>query len=125
MNKAVIYNDHQSTGLLLLESTDNDNLFLNKNYPILEPEITKVLQSKKENIFSFNQFKNRKSNNESNFLQEKNGVIKHVNQRTIGINYNYNPITGKANTIKLIQDKYSNYKLVFKLANFKTNNSIR
>jgi len=125
MNKAIIYNDHQTTGTLLLESTNNDNLFLNKNYPILEPEITKVLQTKKENIFSFNQFKNRKFNNESNFLQEKNGVTKHVNLKTIGINYNYNPITGKTNTIKLIQDKYSNYKLIFKLASFKTNNSIR
>ena len=126
MNKAIIYNEHQSSGMLLLETTNSDNLFLNKNYPILEPEITKVIQSKKENIFSFNQFKNRKNNiKESNFLQEKNGVIKHVNLKTIGINYNYSPITGKTNTIKLIQDKYSQYKLVFKLANFKTNNSIR
>ena len=125
-NKAIIYNNNQTTGLLALEEVDNNNLFKNKNYPILDGEITKVLQVNKENKFSFNQFKNRKSkNNLPIFLKERNGVMEHININSITDNFNYDPITGQVNNIKLIQDRYTNYKLVFKLLEFKTNNSIR
>lgn len=126
-NKAIIYNNNQNSGLLELELTDNKDLFKNKLYPILDTYSTKILQVNKENKFSFNQFKDRKNKtNVPSFIKSKNGVDEMLNIDVIGNNtFNYSPIMGNSNNIKLIQDKHTNYKLIFKLANFKTNNSIR
>lgn len=128
-NRAIIYNDNQNTGLLELEETDNKDLFKNKKYPILEDGLTKVLQVAKENRFSFNQFKNRLSNkNVPMFLESRNGVNKKINPVSLNMNKlsaNFDPIRNNINYVKLIQDKYSNYKFVFKLADFTQNYSIR
>lgn len=127
-NKAIIYNSNQTTGILDLVLTDNNNLFENKKYPILAYDSTKVLQVNKEGRYSFNQFKNRRIGNKPMFLEEKNGVNKHINIEAIDntlANNNYNPIRGTFNNIKLINDKHSNYKMAFKLADFNQTNSIR
>lgn len=128
-NKAIIYNDTQCSGLLALDITNNKDLFTNKKYPILEDGFTKVLQVNKENRFSFNQFKNRISNkNIPMFLESKNGVDKKINTLSLDLNKlsaNFDPIRNNINYVKLIQDKYSNYKFVFKLADFTQNYSMR
>lgn len=127
-NKAIIYNSNQTTGILELITTDNNNLFENKKYPILAYDSTKVLQVNKEGRYSFNQFKNRRKGNSPIFLEEKNGVNKHINIEAIDTtlaNNNYNPIRDTFNNVKLINDKHSNYKMAFKLADFNQANSMR
>ena len=129
-NKAIIYNNSQSTGLIELEYTDNKDLNKNKNYPILEPNKTITLQRCKEGVFYFNQFRNRANNcqTDSLFLNDKTGMYKYVNPMSMDnsiFRNNYDPIRGNINYISLINDSESNYKMVFKLANFNQDNSIR
>ena len=124
-NKAVIYNNNQSTGLLELEKVNPKDLYKCKQYPIIELYSSKIIQSNKENIYSFNQFKDRCKPSEPLLILHKNGVNSVVNPNSITTNNSYAPIRGNINYIKLINDKHSNYKMIFKLANFNQTNSIR
>ena len=124
-NKAIIYNNNQSTGLLELNTVDNLNLFNNKNYPIFTNK-TDVKQVYKEGVFSFNQFKNRKLNNIPSFVYNRNGVDMYVNPFSVNDNtLNFDPIRSNINYIRFINDKESKYKMIFKLIDFNNKNSIR
>lgn len=130
-NKAIIYNAYQNTGELVLEHVNSNDLNKCKLYPILDANSTRIIQNYKETVYSFNQFKNRANCNtlQPMFLYDKNGVNKYTNPFTINnsviSNNSFDPIRGTINYVKLINDKHSNYKMIFKLANFNQINSIR
>lgn len=116
-NKALIYNDIQNSGILELNLIDKNKLFDRRQYPIKEYDNTKILVDKNESLYSFNQFSDiAERNNLPRFINSCNNVNKLLNSKAINyqnLKIDNNYFRGR-NFIKLINDKHSEYKLIFK-----------
>lgn len=126
-NKAIVFNKFQSSGLLELNLVNRNNNHLLSKFPILTGNSTKISVTNKENIFSFNQFKNIKTNDPI-FFKDRNNVYSYLNSNAHNNSFpinNFDPITSNVNYIKLINDNKSQYQLNFKLNSFNKLNSIR
>lgn len=127
-NKALIHNRDQNTGLLELNLIDENNLYEKTKYPKEFMDHTKISLSYKENIFSFNQFTNKKKNNLPSIITEKDGVSEYVNKSSIdytSLKIGNDYMRSNIHKIRLINDKYSNFKFIFKGLISDTLNSIR
>lgn len=117
-NKAIIYNDKQNSGLLQLDIVDKEDLFKRRQYPIKEYNQTKITLQKNETEFNFNEFADiAEDNNLPRFINACNNVdkslnLKAINYQSFKVDNNY--IRGDRNNIKLINDKHSYYKFIFK-----------
>lgn len=118
-NQAVIYNRDQNSGLLELENVRN-NLARKIALPIKQADRTLVEVSIKESLHSVNQFKNIIKADYLRipaWLYEANNVNKQLNIQAIdytNLKISNDYIRSGGVKVRLINSKYSNYKLIFK-----------
>lgn len=114
-NKAIVYNETQNSGILELEM--HDPLYPFKTYPIINENSRTIKIDNKEDVYSFNQFIDLAHTNLPRFNLSCNGVYYLINQAAINykkLTINNGFMSNNVNFIKLINDKYSNYKMTFK-----------
>jgi hypothetical protein len=116
-SKAIVYNDYQNTGLLELDYVVN-NLFLKSKYPILAPDRRRVLLEIKEDLHSFNQFKDIIHNtNVPVWKLDCTNVFRNLNNSVLDYNsrrLSSNPLRSTQNKVRLIQDRDYQYQFIFK-----------
>lgn len=111
-NKAIIYNNHQNTGLLELEYREK-NVVTNK-YPDHQSNKTVLGFTKVENKYNFGGFID-KSKGGWQWLFDGNNVSKRLNMNNLDFynKLNNSYIRGDVNYIRLINDKSTNH-FIFK-----------
>ncbi|XAI97387.1 hypothetical protein [Leptolyngbya phage Lbo-JY46] len=130
-NKAIVYNEKQSTGLLELIKSNKDDLSQFINYPKNKPTSTEILISNSENFWRINDlFDISKSeiNNLPLMLSDCANVDKKINQKAIDQfkpDFDKGRIRARQSKVRLIQDEFTNYKLILLLGIVNQNISIR
>ena len=134
-NESIIYNTEQISGLLRLELTPKEDPFGLLQYPIIGPSDIRILYSKEEQKYRFNQFwditndRGEFTNSEQRlFITRLNGYIKDLNP--INLDYLKTPDQRKkfrhyANNLLLRRTDSGNRKMLLKLVNTKLNLSFR
>lgn len=134
-NESIIYNTEQISGLLRLELSPKDDPFGLLQYPIIGPSDIRILYSKEEQKYRFNQFwditndRGEFTNSEQRlFVTRLNGYIKDLNP--INLDYLKTPDQRKkfrhyANNLLLRRTNSGNRKMLLKLVNTKLNLSFR
>lgn len=130
-NKAIVYNERQNSGELELIPKDNENLSLVGSLPKVVGNKYQINISNVENNWKFNEFFDSvksQLNNTPIWKYDCNNVNKNLNQHAF--NYSINDydkalIRGKNCSIRLINDKFTNYKFMFIFSGFNQNNSIQ
>jgi len=134
-DEAIIYNTEQVSGLLRLELNPKDDPFGMMQYPIIGPSDIRILFSKEEQKYRFNQFwditKDRgefTSAQDRIFFTQLNGYIRDLN----AANMNYQKPSDQRkkfrhyyNKVILRRQNSENRKMLLKLANTKLNLSFR
>lgn len=130
-NKAIIYNDNQTSGLLTFKVADPENLAESFEYPKLTLQGYEVLITNSENIWHFNDFFDV-SKNQLNNLPLFNYDCNNVNKKLNPIALNYDKpdfdragIRSRQSKIRLIQDVESNYKFLLNFSQINNRQSIR
>jgi hypothetical protein len=135
-DEAIIYNSEQVSGLLTLDLTPKNNVILLNDYPIINnPTDIRILYSKEEQKYRFNQFWDI-TDDRGEFtgaerpiwLTTLNGYIKNLNQANL--NYIKAPLQRKKfrhyyNMIILRKNVSGDRKMLLKLNNSKMNISFR
>lgn len=119
-NKAYIYNNHQNSGLLNLIHNDANNMFLSINYPKHNADSTDILQTEVNGRYSFNYFYNLIRNEKSGMPVWKYDcaqVMKEIDNTLLDFRPTYKDrLRGDYFLVRLIQDKESRYKMLFRMA---------
>jgi len=116
-NKALIYNQNQSTGILNLTVAEKDNLQQLVSYPSLGNWSTNILVTNVENNWRFNMIEDKNAKNGHPILQYSCGFpYKDSNNSALNFNTPYvkQHMVGDYFSVRLINDKYSNYKFLLK-----------
>ena len=120
-NKAVVYNNQQSSGILELEHKPINNLKEYKNYPIYKSNSKLITFVKNDNFYNYNTFWNIvKDNNEPLFKKNciSDSYDKEVNddnmEYTNTRSYRKEPLRAKELKVRHILDNKNNVKLVSK-----------
>ena len=134
-DQAIIYNNEQVSGLLLLNMAPFNDPGGQLNYPIINPTSIDVLSAKVEHKFRLNQFWDI-TNDRGEFTNaeqpiwntECNGYIRNLN--TVNLNYNKPEVQRKkfrhySNHVLLRRQKSDNRKMLLRLNNTKLNLSMR
>jgi hypothetical protein len=134
-DESIIYNSEQVSGLLKLELNPKENPYGMLQYPIINAADIRILYSKEEQKYRFNQFWDTTNDRgefsaieESIFITQLNGYIKDLN--AANLNYNKDPFQHKKfrhyyNKVLLRRNVSGNRKMLVKLANTKLNMSFR
>ena len=134
-DEAIISNSEQVSGLLRLELNPKENPFNILTYPIIGPQDIRILYSKEEQKYRFNQFwditndRGEFSNAEQNiFITQLNGYIKDLNLNNL--DYQKQSEQRKKfrhyyNKVLLRRRISNNRKMLLKLNNTKLNLSFR
>lgn len=134
-NEAIIYNTEQISGLLKLDLSPKGDPYGILQYPIIGPTDIRILYSKEEQKYRFNQFwditddRGEFTNAERRlFITQLNGYIRNLNP----INLNYNKPSDQRkkfrhyfNKLILRRTDSGNRKMLLKLVNTKLNLSFR
>lgn len=127
-NKALIYNQNQSTGLLELVPTEKNNRMQFVQYPKQKFESREILVENIENLWRFNNFFNVAQSNGQPMMTFDCNSISYRNINPLAIKYNTKYLKdlmrSDYHVIRLINDKYSNYNILQRFSITKTNNSI-
>jgi hypothetical protein len=128
-DQAMIYNSEQISGLLEMDLKSKANPVAMLSYPQIQPQSIKILYSKEENKYRFNQFwditKNRGEFSAANipmFTTKANGYEFQINPQYV--NYQKAPLERKkfrhnVNRVWLRKFKSSDTKIIFKISNQK------
>ena len=134
-DETIIHNSEQVSGLLRLDLNPKNNVPLITDYPIVTANDIRILYSKEEQRFRFNQFwditndRGEFTNStQSIFITQLNGYIRDLN--AANLNYNKDQLQRKKfrhyyNKILLRRTASGSRKMVLKLANTKVNYSFR
>lgn len=134
-DEAIIYNSEQISGLLKLDLHPKEDPYAMIQYPIVGFDDIRILYSKEEQKFRFNQFyditndRGEFSGVQNNqFITQVNGYIRDLNN--VNLNYNKEEIQHKKfrhyyNKILLRRNFSGDRKMLLKLANTKLNLSAR
>lgn len=130
-NKAIVYNERQNSGELELIPKNNEDLSSVGLLPRVVNNRYQINISNVENNWRFNEFFDSvksQTNNVPIWKRDCNNVDKKLNHDAF--NYSINDydkalIRGKNCSIRLINDKYTNYKFMFIFSGFNQNNSIQ
>lgn len=120
-NKAVIYNDQDSSGILELNPKPANNLKLYMSYPIYNTDSKSIMYTKSDNFYQFNTFWNIVKNKLVPLFTsscESMSFDKEVNQDNMnyGIqSFKKATIRGKDTKVRLILDNDSSIHLVSQL----------
>ena len=129
-NKAIIYNERQNSGLLILHPKNPNNLSDN-NRPEIDKNGINIDITNSNNIWNINDFYDSvccKENNTPIWNRDCNNVNKHLNLYNLQYKHkdlDEQRITGKTCYVRLINDKWSNYKFIFFLTSFNEIENIR
>lgn len=121
-NKAIIYNDRQTSGLLTFKKSNKEDLTEVENYPKRTTSGYEILTTNNENIWSFNQFWDVTKNQQNNiplFNYDCNNVNKQLNAKAIDYDktdFDRARIRQRICKVRLIQDIESRYKYIFNFA---------
>ncbi len=134
-DEVIIYNSEQTSGLLRLTINPKENPFLALNYPIITQNDIKILYSKEEQKYRFNQFwditNNRGEFDNSQqeiFITHLNGYIKDLNLNNLNYFKKENErkkFRHYSNKILLRRKKSNNRQMLLRLSEVKFNISIR
>jgi len=128
-DQAMIYNSEQISGLLELNLKSKTNPVAMLAYPQIQPQSIKILYSKEENKYRFNQFwditKNRGEFSATSipmFITKANGYEFQINP--LYVNYQKSALEHKkfrhnVNRVLLRKFKSSDTKIIFKISNQK------
>ena len=134
-DEAVIYNSEQVSGLLKLDLNPKEDPYAMLQYPIVGLNDIRVLYSKEEQKYRFNQFWDITDDRgefsgiqRSIFDTSANGYVKTLNP--LNLNYAKDPFQHKKfrhyyNKVTLRRSNAGDRKMILKLANTKLNNSFR
>ncbi len=134
-DQAIIYNSEQVSGLLKLDPHPKEDPYAMIQYPQVGFNDIRILYSKEEQKFRFNQFYDITNDRgeftaaqQSIFNTEVNGYIRNLN--ILNLNYNKEEIQHKKfrhyyNKVILRRMRSGNRKMLMKLANTKLNLSYR
>jgi hypothetical protein len=115
-NKALIYNQNQSTGLLELVPKEKNNRMQFIQYPKQKPESREILVENIENIWRFNNFFNvAQINGQPTMTFDCDNIAyRSINPLAIKYNTQYlkDLMRSDYHVIRLINDKYSNYNIL-------------
>tara|TARA_R110002167_G_scaffold1274_4_gene5419 strand:+ start:7649 stop:13942 length:6294 start_codon:yes stop_codon:yes gene_type:complete len=132
---AIVYNNDQVSGLLVLTPQPFNNPWGNLNYPIITPNNIDILVSKVEHKFRFNQFWDITNDRgeftnveQSIFNTDCNGYVRPLN--TTNLNYDKAPTQRKkfrhySNQVILRRNVSGNRKMLLRLYNTKLQLSMR
>lgn len=128
-NKAIVYNNVQNSGLLNLYPKDENDM--SQDLPKLSKEGVDIRVTNAEGAWRFNDFfdaTTSKYNNMPLWLYDKNNVNKQLNKAAL--NYykkdsNQPIIRGRLCNVRLINDKWSNYKFIYLLTQFNQTQSFK
>ena len=117
-NKAIIYNDRESSGLLELDVNTGVLSQLSK-YPITQKDSQKVLITQNDNKWNLSYFFNRVKSNRNNiplFNYDENQIDKNINQNSVSFlgKSVLERMTGNYFIVRLTQDLTSQYDLEFR-----------
>jgi hypothetical protein len=126
-NKALIYNQNQTTGLLELVNKDKNNLFQVTQYPKQKPNSREILTENIENIYRFNDFYNVAihQNGQPIMTYPCSQPYSELNPEAISYKAQYLKDLMRSDwmSIRLINDKYSNYQILSRFTFSQTTNS--
>lgn len=134
-DESIIYNSEQVSGLLRLDLSPKEDPYGIIQYPIVGPNDIRILYSKEEQKYRFNQFyditrdRGEFTNVQNSiFITQLNGYIRDLN--VANLNYNKEEIQHKKfrhyyNKILLRRQTSANRKMLLKLINTKLNLSFR
>ena len=134
-DQAIIHNSEQVSGLLRLELSPKNDPYSILQYPIVGLNDIRILYSKEEQKYRFNQFWDITDDRgeftgvqRSIFNTESNGYIRNLN--ALNLNYSKDPFQHKKfrhyyNKVVLRKTRAEDRKMILKLANTKLNNSFR
>ena len=125
-NKATIYNQNQSTGILEIFPKQKNNLQQISQYPKYLPNSTQILAENVENFWSFNNFHNIALNNGFPIMSYNcNPYIQEINPKAVSYAPTFfkNKLRSDYFNIRLTNDKSSNYQILHKISLTKTNPS--
>lgn len=127
-NKALVYNQNQTSGLLELVPKQKNNRMQFIQYPKQKPESREILVENIENLWRFNNFFNVAQLNGQPILTFDCDNIAYRSPNPLAIKYNSQYLKdlmrSDYHVIRLINDKYSNYNILQRFSITKTNNSI-
>jgi hypothetical protein len=134
-DESIIHNSEQVSGLLRLELNPKEDPYGMLQYPIIGAADMRILYSKEEQKYRFNQFWDATEDRgefsaaeRSIFITQLNGYIRDLN--AANLNYNKDPFQHKKfrhyyNKVLLRRNKSGNRKMLLKLVNTKLNLSFR
>lgn len=128
-NKGIVYNNKQCSGLLHFIVNDKNKMDLIGKYPKVVNDGTEILTTNKEGTWSFNDFYDATVNQYNNLPFFKNNCA-NSNKELNGQAFNYKKpdldkprLRSDSFNVRLINDKYSNYKFIMKYVINKSNKS--
>jgi len=119
-NKMVIWTENRNSGNLELVPKIPGNMAQSVLYPLVNPNSTTILVSRKENSWRVNQFSDLvrdKNNNVPPMVYNCHPYLKEVNPTAIQYNkpnFDKSRITADYVYLRFINDRYSNYKIINK-----------
>jgi len=134
-DESIIHNSEQISGLLKLDLNPKEDPYAMIQYPLVGFNDIRILYSKEEQKFRFNQFYDITDDRgeftgvqNNKFITQLNGYIRDLNN--VNLNYNKEEIQHKKfrhyyNKILLRRKKSGDRKMLLKLANTKLNLSFR
>lgn len=130
-NKAVVYNDRQSSGLLELIPNNEEDLSTIGMYPNTLFDRTQVSVTNSDNYWNFNDFTDlarSQNNNIPLWLNTCANDLKTINSLAIDYQkseWDRGSIRARQNNVRLINDKHSNYKMIMLFSIINQNQSLR
>lgn len=126
-NKAIVYNQNQTSGLLELIPKQKNNRLQFIQYPKQKFDSREILVENIENIWRFNNFYNVAQTNGQPMMTFDCNNIAYRNINPLSIKYNAqylkDLIRSDYHVIRLINDKYSNYNILQRFSLTSTNTS--
>lgn len=124
-NKAYIYNDFQNSGLLELTPQNTNDRSQVRNFPMYNGQSTLILQSEVNNKWSFNHIYNAVRNERSGlplWISDNVDINKEVDNSQLDLSARRKDrIRGEYFLTRLIQDKDSRFKMLFRVQSNKIN----
>lgn len=130
-NKALIYNNHQTSGWLNLVVNNPENLTLQSKYPQRTQDGINILVTNSEDAWRINDFFDVSINQLNNiplFTYDCNNVNKQLNLKAVNydkVDIAKQPIRNRVAKIRLVNDIESNYNFIFNFAQVNQNQSYR
>ena len=119
-NKMVIWSENQNSGNLTLVPQKTNDLSQTLLYPLIGTNSTTVLVTRKENSWRVNQFTDLVANKHNNVPPMVQGCSPYMREVNPAAMYYQKPtfqrqhMTSDYFTLRFINDKYSNYKIINK-----------